>query len=186
MDFLKEFSKQFTNVARSVSGAPKENPEAAKLNGDLKAARAALKELYARYGEACFALQEGKGNRDEAEALALRVRATLLQVEELTRRQEANRELKRCLNCGAVFPKEARFCSACGKKLPEEMPKPEPVEAGEYCPGGGAKRENGEARCPVCGAPFEPEAPAEEPPRPAPAPEYAGPDVEEPDDTDVE
>ena len=181
MDFFKEFSKQFTNVARSVSGATKESPEVARLNGELKTARDALEGLYARYGKASYALRQGRGDPAEAEALAVRVKAALLQVEELAERRDAALALKRCAACGAVHPKEARFCSACGKRLPEDAPKPEPVEPGEYCPNCGARREDDAPRCPVCGADFAPgaAAPTPEPPAATTAP---GPDVEEPDE----
>ena len=181
MDFFKEFSKQFTNVARSVTERSKdrENGELSKLNGDIQAAEAALERLFCRYGKACYAQRFGQGSGEDAEALALRVRAKELELGELTDRRDALRELKRCLGCGAVFPKEARYCSMCGKPLPEEAPKPEPVEPGEYCPRCGAARENAAQVCPVCGAAFDA---AEEPAAPTARPvvQPAGPDVEEP------
>ena len=179
MDFLNEFSKRFSSVARSVSEKSKESAEVTRLNGDLHAAEAALERLYSRYGKACYALQAGEGSRAAAEELALRIRAARLQVDELTAQRDAAREMKRCLSCGAVHPAQARFCSACGKRLPEEAPKPEPVEPGEYCPNCGAQRENGEERCPICGAPFEPEADAPAIAEAKPVQEEV-PDVEEP------
>ena len=178
MDFLKEFSKQFSSVARSVTEKSKEGAEATRLSAKLKTAEDQLEQLYNRYGKACYAIREGQGSDDEAQELALRIRAAGLQVRELAAELEAVRELKRCQGCGAVFPKEARYCSACGRKLPEAAPKPEPVEAGEYCPGCGAKREGGEPRCPVCGMDFDAPAPATPPPARPPVP---GPDVEEPE-----
>ena len=177
MDFLNEFSKKFSSVARSVSGGSKEPAEVTRLNGELRDAEAALRQLYARYGQLCF---DGFGGGEEAEGLATRIRAGRLQVAELTDRRDAARDYKRCLSCGAVHPREAKFCSACGKRLPDAAPKPEPVAAGEYCPACGALREDDAPRCPVCGAYFdaEPEAPAPQ----APAPEVGGGDVEEPND----
>lgn len=180
MDFLKEFSKQFSSIARSATEKSKEGAETTRLNAELRTAEASLDSLYNRYGRACYALRTGRGSADAAEELALRIRAEAIRVEELTAARDAARELKRCQNCGAVFPKEARYCSACGKKLPEEAPKPEPVEPGEYCENCGAKRENGELRCPVCGRDFD--APGASAPAPAPEPVYDGPDVEEPED----
>ncbi len=180
MDFLKEFSKQFSNVARSVSGTPKEGAEVARLNGEMKAAEAALEKLYARYGQACYAQRCGAGDARAVESLAVQVQAARLRLDELTERRDAARQFKRCAGCGAVHPIQARFCSACGKRLPDEAPKPEPVAAGEYCPGCGALREGGEARCPVCGAYFD-ARPAEPAPTPARAMDDSL-DIEEPDD----
>lgn len=186
MDFFKEFGKQVSNVARSVTDRSKESAEATKAGGELRAAREALERLYARYGKACYALQSGRGNREAADALALRIRAAELQVAELAEAYDAAREVRRCLSCGAVHPKEARFCSACGKRLPDEAIKPEPMDAAEYCLNCGAKREGGEARCPVCGADFTaPQAP-EPAPRPEPAPAPTGPDAEEPEGEEME
>ncbi|MBR1820474.1 MAG: zinc ribbon domain-containing protein [Clostridia bacterium] len=179
MDFLNEFSKRFSSVARSVSEKSKESAEVTRLNAELRAATEALEGLYARYGKVCYAIQTGNGDAKAAEALAVRIRAGILQVDELTAQRDAAREFKRCLSCGAIHPKEAKFCATCGKRLPDEPPKPEPVAEGEYCPSCGALRESGEQRCPVCGAYFIEGEPEE---RPVPAPIIDAPDVEEPDD----
>ncbi len=167
MDFLKEFSKQLSGKGRSASEKTRVGAELNRLSGELADAEAALDRLYTRYGRACYAMQAGRGDPDAASALALRIQAAVLQVEELAAARDAARALKRCLNCGAVFGREARFCSVCGKRLPEEAPKPEPLEPGEYCVECGAKREDGDSRCPVCGRAFD-------------APEAPGPDSAEP------
>ena len=184
MDILNEFSKRFSSMARSVTEKSKEKPEVSRLNAELRAAAAALEQLYARYGREHYAMQSGGGDAKVAEALAVRIHAALLQVEELTAQRDAAREYKRCLACGAIYPKEAKYCAACGKRLPDEFPKPRPAAVGEYCPDCGALREDDAPRCPVCGRYFdaEPEADAGA----APAPVYAGPDVEEPDAPDEE
>lgn len=181
MDFLKEFSKQFSSKARSASEKSKEGAQIARLNAELSAAEASLEALYNRFGRACYARRAGQGSAEAVEELALRIRAESLRVEELSAAREAARELKRCAGCGAVYPKEARFCSLCGKKLTEEPPKPDPVAPGEYCENCGAKREGGESRCPVCGMDFDaPPAPAPVSDAPAPA---DCPAPEEPDGT---
>lgn len=181
MDFFKEFTKQFSSVARSVTDKSRGGNEAARLEGELRSAREGLEHLYARYGKACYALQGGQGSRDEAAELTLRIKAEEARVGELVEACDAIRAMKRCLSCGAIFPKEARFCSACGKRLPEEAPKPEPVALGEYCPACGAAREGGEVRCPVCGADFEPREPM--PTTAEPVPVHEAPDIEEPEDS---
>lgn len=181
MDFLNEFSKRFTSVARSVTEKSKESAEVTRLNGEVRAAQEALELLYARYGRLCYLRLAGGGDAQAEEALAVRIRAGELQLEELTRQRDAAREFKRCPGCGAVHPREAKFCSACGKRLPDEVPKSEPVIEGEYCPSCGALREGGEPRCPVCGTYFD-AAPDPAVSRP-PAPDINAPDIEEPDDS---
>ena len=182
MDFLKEFSKQLSGKARSGTDKNREAAELNRINAELRDAEALLEQLYTRYGRACYALQAGQGNPEAAKELALRIHAAQVQAEELEAARDALSRLKRCPNCGTVSGAQARYCSACGKKLPEEAPRPEPVEVGEYCPACGAKREDGELRCPVCGADYD----APPVPEPAPMPEATPVDAfapEEPDDT---
>ena len=152
---MQNVSKQFSGKGRSASEKAKEEAEFNRISAELSEAEAALNQLYARYGRTCYAAQAGRGNLDDARALALRIQATELQIEELTDARDATREVRRCLSCGATFGREARFCAMCGKRLPEEAPKPEPVSPGEYCPECGAKRESGDSRCPVCGRDFD-------------------------------
>ncbi len=180
MDYLKEFGKQVSHVARSVSGKPKGGSELSRLNAEVKAAEDALEKLYARYGKASYALNRGSGDTRALEDLAVQVHAAQLRLGELTEQRDAARQFKRCPSCGTVHPSQAKFCSACGKRLPDEAPRPEPMAEGEYCPGCGALREGGEARCPVCGAYFDASAPQPDSiSKPEPEP---GPDIEEPDD----
>ena len=181
MDFLKEFSKQFSSVARTVTEKSKEGAETNRLNSELRSAQEALDELYRRYGKVCYDMGLGQDVQKEAEALAVRIRATLLQLKELTEQRDAAREVRRCPSCGMVHSIQARYCSACGKKLPEDAPKPEPMQLGEYCPACGAAREGNEIVCPVCGAAFEDKPAPTAAPAVAPEPEPRGPDVEEPD-----
>ena len=184
MDFLKEFGrlgKQVTHVARSVSEKSKEGAEVTRLNAELKAARDALDELYRRYGKVCYDIGTGLDVGDEAGDLVVRIRAALLQVEELAAQRDAAQEVRRCPGCGMAHSAQARYCSACGRKLPEDAPKPEPVAVGEYCPACGAAREDGEKVCPVCGAAFEPIEVAE-PVDDAPDCLLPTSDIEEPED----
>ena len=179
MDFLKEFGKQFSGRAKPSSEKSKEGAELNRINAALSETEAALDRLYTRYGKACYAVQAGRGDPDAARELALRIQAAELEAEELAAARDAARAMKRCLNCGAAFGGEARFCSACGRKLPEEPPKPEPLTLGEYCPACGAKREDGDVRCPVCGAAFD------APPAPEPIPAVAAyPDLPAPEEPD--
>ena len=118
MDFFNEFSKKVSSVARSVTEKSKESAEVTRLNAQLRDAREQLEGLYARYGKLCYALRAGGGSREAVEQLEVRIRAAQLEVDEIADKRDAAREMKRCASCGAVYPKEARFCSACGKRLP--------------------------------------------------------------------
>lgn len=178
MDLLNEVSKRFNSVARSVTEKSRENPELNRLNGELQSAQAALEALYARYGKACYALKAGRGQPQAEEDLAVRIRAALLHIDELSRRRSVLQAMKRCPSCGAIHEPQARFCSNCGKRLPEDALRPEPMPAGQYCLNCGAERSPQDACCPVCGADFEAPKPAA-PQRPAAEP-TARPEAEEP------
>ena len=51
MDFFKEFGKQFSSVARSVTEKSKESAEVTRLASELRAAQEGLEQLYARWEE---------------------------------------------------------------------------------------------------------------------------------------
>ena len=188
MDFLNEFTKKVSSMARSVTEKSKEGAELSRLNAELRGATDELERLYARYGRWCYENRQGGGDAEEARQLELRIRAAEMQVEEMTDRRDAAREMKRCIGCGAVYPVQARFCCNCGRRLPEGTPRPEPMAPGEYCPVCGAVLEAGDARCPVCGAEWDGEEQAPQTPA-APAADEPVEQIEEPanmDDADWE
>ena len=186
MDFFNDLGKKFSSVINSVTEKTKESVEASQLSSDLKSARSALEALYAEYGKACYAIYSGSGDAEAAQAVAKRIDEAVKRLEALNAQREELNEQVRCPGCGALQPKAARFCSNCGRRMPEEAPKPEPEAPAEveYCPDCGAQREGESKFCAVCGRPFEAE-PAEADAEPTPAellePEVAAMNVEEPD-----
>ena len=66
MDFLNEFSRRVSSVARSVTERSKESGEVQRLNAQLRTAQEELDKLYCRYGMACYELKLGGGGREEA------------------------------------------------------------------------------------------------------------------------
>ena len=189
MDFLNDLGKRFTRVARSVQERTREGWESTRLSADLYSLRGDLERQYTALGEAYFkAVSAGE---EVPEELITRVKATVDRIDELTALRE-NRV--RCPACGAYQVPEARFCSKCGNRMPEEAPEPapEPVDEddSEYCPVCGAMRHEDSNFCAVCGhafaaaeAPKPEEAPApkeKEEPKPEAAPS------EEPNQEDTE
>ena len=153
MDFLNEMGKRFSNVARTVSEKNRDGAEANRLAEELHAAEAELEKLYAGYGRACYVLRLGGGDRAAADDWVARIRALTARVEALAAQRESWREPRRCASCGALQPRSARFCSACGKRMADDAPPADPPpEMGPFCPACGAAIGPGEKRCAVCGA----------------------------------
>lgn len=182
MDFLNDLGKRFTRVARSVQERTREGWESTRLSADLYSLRGDLERQYTTLGEAYFkAVSAGE---EVPQELVSRVKATVDRIDELTALRE-NRV--RCPACGSFQAPEARFCSKCGRRMPEDAPEPveEPVEEdeSEYCPECGAMRHEDSNFCAVCGHAFAANAAKEEPEAPA-KPEPAAPSeppAEEPD-----
>ena len=186
MDFFNDLGKKFSNMARSVSEKTKESVETTRISGDLRGAKSQLEQLYAEYGKACYDIHMGAGNPAVADKLCESIQALLARIEKLNAQRDELKAIRRCPNCGSVQSREARFCANCGKRMPEDAPRPEPedAEAGhEFCVECGAMMEPGSRFCTVCGKDYgdDGDAPAAEE---ASAPKVEEADAEEPDLTE--
>jgi len=161
MDFFNDIGKKFSSVARQVTEKTKESVESTRLYGDIRSSQNDLEHLYAEYGKACFALRMGGYDDEKCKNLEGSIQAMIKRIEDLNAQRDELRAVRRCPGCGSVQSKEARFCANCGKRMPEDSPKPEaeekPAEA-EFCSECGAMREGDKRFCTVCGKDFSPEA----------------------------
>ena len=179
MDFFNGLGKKFTNAARNVQEKTRDTVESTRLAADLRNARDELDRRYTALGRAYYEnLECADAPAPEAEIAA--VREAILRIEDLTaQRDKLNRQV-RCAGCGSVQSEEARFCSNCGRPMPEQAPEAVlPDAEAEYCSRCGAMRCGGEKFCSLCGEGFEPEDRVPELPVPAEK-KYAEP-AEEPD-----
>lgn len=182
MDFFNEIGKKFTKAARSVQDLTREGVENTRLAADLRSARSELERRFADLGRAYYETLSDGG--EVPAELVSRVRATMEGIEALLAQKERARAQVRCPDCGAMQPEDARFCSSCGRRMPEPGPEPadEPPaseDGAEYCAECGAMREGNAKYCAVCGFSFDDaDAPA---PRPETGEVPAEP-AEEPDE----
>lgn len=184
MDFFNELSKKFTQAARTVQEFTRESTETSRLSTDLKDAKDTLQRQLADLGRAYYDTLTGESDK-VSEELVEAVRRTVEQIDLLTSQQERSRQQVRCPGCGSLQTAEARFCSNCGRPMPEKEPDgddlPTDTDA-EYCAECGAMRHGDAKYCAVCGHAFETEdvqVPAVK--VEAPADENPVPESEEPD-----
>lgn len=155
MDFFGDLSKKFSQAARSVTERTKEGVESTKLAVDLRAAKSELEARLAELGRAYYDSVTLEG-REVPEELIQKVRESVALVDSLTAQRDRALRQNRCPACGAVQAQEARFCSNCGRPMPEPAPavEEEPEVETEYCPACGAMREGNAKFCVVCGGAF--------------------------------
>lgn len=178
MDFFNDLSRKFSKAARSVQMFTREGTENGRLDAELRDAQRELEQAYAELGRV-FYESIGSPDADIPPEAADRVRAALDRVDALTQRRDRR---VRCPGCGAVQAPDARYCSHCGRRMPEDAPEPvAPEDDRDYCPGCGAMKRDGEAFCAVCGRALTQEPAVLSPsPEIKPAPPAASP-LEEPE-----
>lgn len=153
MAFFNDFKEIFTSAAQSVSSKTKGSVETARLAGESRSAANDLSSVYEQIGRT-YVDSMGK---DSAALKELCDRALELRqhIEQLERQRMQLRNQNRCPSCGAAMSKDARFCSNCGRRMPEAAPEAEEkpsLDDVRYCPVCGAMLKDGERFCAVCGS----------------------------------
>lgn len=179
MAFLNGLGKKFTNAARSVQEMTRDSVENSRLAADLRTAMEELDRRYTELGRAYYeSLDFAETKAPEAEIAA--VREALRRVDNLTLQRDRLNRQARCPGCGAVQSDEARYCSNCGRPMPEPDPEePAPDVGVEYCCRCGAMRQEQARFCALCGEAFDPADQTPELPAVTAAP--AAEPAEEPD-----
>lgn len=168
MAFFNEFKEKFNKAAQSVTSKTKES---IKDLGDVSRltneARSITGEITAKYQEIGRIYVESKGTDHVSLApLCQQVVDLKEKLEAIERQKMQIKNQNRCPACGSTMPRDARFCSSCGRRMPEETPEAEEAPSMadvNYCPDCGAMLKGDEKYCAVCGhggeETPEPEAP---------------------------
>lgn len=151
MAFFNDFKEIFSNAAQSVSNKTRGGVETARLAGESRNAANDLASVYEQIGRSYV---DSMG-RDSAALKELCDRALELRerIEQLERQRMQLRNQNRCPSCGAAVGRDARFCSNCGRRMPEAAPEAEEAPSLDdvrYCPECGAMLRDGERFCAVC------------------------------------
>ena len=164
MAFFNEFKKKFNEAAQSVTSKTKDGVEITRLSSESRGINNEIITLHEQIGRIYV---ESKGTDYEALApLCARVEELKQRLEELDRQKMQLKNQNRCPACGAGMAKSARFCSSCGRRMPEGNAETEPapsVENVSYCPACGAMRKDEDGFCAVCGHSYEAPEEKEEP-----------------------
>ena len=137
MAFFNDFKDRVNKAAQSVSNKTKDSMEISRLTSEGRGINAELDGVYTQIGRTYV---ESKGEAAEAlSALCARAAELTARLEELEALKLSLKNQNACPTCGAVMPKDARFCSNCGERMPEppviepkvevEEPAPEEAEA---------------------------------------------------------
>ena len=153
MDLFNDIGKMFVQASRSMSPR-REDPAEDALAAAMRETRDALEQAYAGLGRACY---DACARPEDCVSPALhrRIRDLEEKLGALITAQTRPERLTRCPGCGSMQEKTARFCSACGRLMPdptaEKAKELEPDPDCEYCPKCGAMLSAGAVRCDVCG-----------------------------------
>ena len=165
MDFFNDIGKRLSDAARSVQEKTRDGVELTRISNELRTLAGELEHLYGALGRAYFDAQAA-GDPDPAILAPFieKIDAALAQSNTLSEQRDKLRQQRRCPSCNAIQPLSARFCSACGSRLPvQETPAEEPAAAEEYCPECGALRKKDAQFCNACGHRYGEETAAAEP-----------------------
>lgn len=159
MDFFSDIGKKFSSAAKTVQKRTLESVEIGKLNSEMRSLKEKRAHLFKSLGEAYYKAGGKNEGNERIEVLVEQLDQIAVREAELQAQLDRLTQQKRCPKCGNVVALEARFCPACGERLPEEEKPAEPEEpaqpAPEYCVGCGALRQDHSRFCVVCGKAFD-------------------------------
>ena len=164
MAFFNEFKKKFNEAAQSVTSKTKDGVEFTRLTSESRGINTEIITLHEQIGRIYV---DSKGMDTEALApLCARVEELKQRLEALERQKMQIKNQNRCPACGAGMSRDARFCSSCGQRMPEETSEPETapdLKDVTYCPACGAMCKGEDAFCAVCGHNYKEAEEKEEP-----------------------
>ncbi len=188
MSLFDSVMEKVSRAATSVSGKTREGVEITKLAAESRSIESDIRELYTRLGRTYYE-SNGK-DADACAELCRKIDDQQALLQDIENRKLQIRNQVRCPGCGMVVAEDAKFCAACGMRLPDapvDVPEAPVLPDIAYCSGCGAMRRNEDRFCEICGHDFDPTEPAETAQHPiAPAKPATEEDSEAPTDFNAE
>jgi len=146
---VEQFGQDIWKKTTDVFNVLSKNTEIAGKQRELRTVYAEIGKLYcAKHGT-----EAGNEFREQCE----RALAMAQEIEALEQEVLQHRGRRKCAKCNESIPSTAAFCPHCGAAQPKEEPREEPAEDAEVidswiCPVCGAKMDEDDQYCTVCGA----------------------------------
>lgn len=121
MAFFDEIGKRMNGVAQTAQ----KTAEVARLQRQINSEENEFYELFADIGKLYYNFRQRGVQPDEAmDRLCDRVDALAQSIEQMKRKLDDLKQIRRCPGCGSVQNSNSRFCANCGAKLTERPAAP--------------------------------------------------------------
>ncbi|MDO4547445.1 MAG: zinc ribbon domain-containing protein [Clostridia bacterium] len=124
MAIFDDIGKQLSSAAKTIGKKTNDISEIRRLNTKKQSIRRQMESAYTQIGKAYYATASAS-THGEADRLCDQIETMLAEIAELDRKIDKVKNQRRCPECSSVQPRESKFCSNCGAKLPD-LPQPEP------------------------------------------------------------
>ena len=169
MSFLDDVRTELTEKGQSIADKARDSAEEVRQKNEIKKRESEMEHLIAVIGAKTLQ-NDLKRTLQECPEEVRQILQLNRQLEELETAMRKTGPTKACIFCGETIPKEARYCTECGRRQVAEEPAPKvavpaaqaaPIKSLEdevetapvttSCPMCGAIIREGDTKCLVCG-----------------------------------
>lgn len=161
MGFFEDIGKKVADAGQKTVQKTKEMSDVIRLESLVTKEENKLNQIYSQIGKMYVDLHGDDfeeefagmfGEIREAEQNIQNYRQQIDEIKNSRDREEAeNQASRKCPNCGADIPDDRRFCTSCGKPIPQPEESSSDGEEKQYCTNCGAALAPGSVFCANCG-----------------------------------
>ena len=151
MAFFDELKEKVTSATISVGNKVRASVgEAGRISEEKRDINAEIASIYGEIGRIYY--ETNGADVARMHPLCRRISELHARLEALDVQEMKLDKAEKCPSCGAAMPKEAKFCSNCGKHMPDAGEEAAPdMSYLNFCKNCGAMYAKGETRCAICG-----------------------------------